>query len=139
MHFANLIVSCRRILCRTQMGPAVTDSFDHDGFAALPGLAGPDLAAELARRVDEDLTSIGLILTKPCVDRVVMQAQSHILVSIAGTIGAVGLCALARLFNARALLVEPGGLAINLLELRRVLHEVSARVRVMRAGLGRMT
>ena len=117
--------------------PQVTDRFDEDRFAALLDLAGSDLAPELARRLDEDLTNVGAALTKAPADMTMMQAQSHILVSIAGTIGATKLYQLAKQFNTSALLVDPGGVALNATELRMVLNEVIVRIRATRFDLDR--
>jgi len=116
--------------------PDVTESFDEDRFAALLDLAGPDMAAELTRRLDEDLTNVGLALAMAHADRAVLQAQSHILVSIAGTIGATRLFQLAKQFHALAVQGESGGLAAALPELRKVLNDVILRIKSDRFGRG---
>jgi hypothetical protein len=107
----------------------VTESFDDDKFAALLDLAGPEMATELTERLDEDLTNVGLALAKAHGDRAVLQAQSHILVSIAGTIGATKLFELAKHFHAQTQQPEPGSLEADLSDLRKVLHDVILRVR----------
>ena len=112
-------------------GPQVTDSFDEERFAALLDLAGQESAAELTQRLDEDLTNVDLALTKAA-DPVVLHAQSHILLAIAGTIGATRVFDLAKHLNALSKMAEPVGIALVLAEIRVALNELILRVRSMR-------
>ena len=107
----------------------MTENFDEDKFVALLDLAGPDMAGELTLRLDEDLSNVGLALTTAPADPAVLQAQSHILVSIAGTIGATKLFQMAKQFQTATLQGDPGPRTTELAELHQELREVILRVR----------
>lgn len=138
MHFANRHVTYGQDFRKTELGPTVTDSFDEVRFAALLHWAGPGMAMELAQQLDDDLTKVGLALTRSPLERTVLYDQSHILLSIAGTIGATTMLRLARQVNTLAVLVGPAAImAMDLIELRRALNEVIVRVRSIRQDLER--
>lgn len=84
--------------------PAKASAFDETRLTALLDLAGKDLSAELARRLVSDLSDVAQALTAQAkgLDRLVIRAQSHILIALAGTIGATGLTEAARQLNQMA-------------------------------------
>lgn len=67
----------------------------------LMALAGPQDGPELLRRLDEDLGSVGRQLTEGLarLDGAMIRAATHVLTSLAGSIGAQGLSARARALN----------------------------------------
>lgn len=77
---------------------------DEDRFQRLLDIAGPDTAAELLHRMHLDLRGV-----RDRLDRALsaddwneIRAQTHVLVSLAGTVGAVELQRLAEVMNAAA-------------------------------------
>ena len=104
---------------------------------ALLTLAGPANALELAMRLDEDLTGIATALTAATgqPDRPVLRAQSHVLLAIAGTVGANQLYLLADRLNRLARGVETGPVADVLADIRLLLDLLIQRVRSARAHL----
>lgn len=112
----------------------MTSHFDEKRFAALLDLAGEDTAAELTQRLEEDLTNVGLALTN-AQDAVMLHAQSHILLSIAGTIGATRVFDLAKHLNALSRVAEPVGIPAVLAEIGVALNYLILRVRAMRCDL----
>ena len=112
----------------------MTNSFDEQRFTALLDLAGEDTAAELALRLDEDLTNVGLALTSGQ-DKVMLHAQSHILLSIAGTIGATRVFDLAKRLNALTRMAEPVDMSAVLADVGVALNDLIMRVRSIRADL----
>ena len=78
------------------------DSHDTTDPGVLPGLfamLGPRVAAELQQHFGTDLRKVrdlrGAAIGPPC-DRTAVARQAHVLVALAGTVGAGGLAALAR-------------------------------------------
>ena len=112
----------------------MNDSFDEARFAALLELAGEDTAVELTQRLDEDLTNVGLVLTK-AQDAEVLHAQSHILLSIAGTIGATQVFKLAQDLHAVTKTAETVRMAAVVAETRVALNDLILRLRSMRSDL----
>lgn len=92
-------------------------------------MAGPDTAPELVQRLDEDLTRVHAALCAGKGDRAVLHAQSHILLSIAGTIGATLVYELAKRLNAVARGDEAGDLAATLAPIQAALAELIQRIR----------
>ncbi len=114
-------------------GLIVADCFDEKMFVALLDLAGHKTAAELTQRLDEDLTDVGLALTRT-VDPIILHAQSHILLSIAGTIGATRVFDLAKHLNAITSTAEPAGVSAVLAEIGVALNDLILRVRSTRSA-----
>ena len=73
-------------------------------FARLLDIAGPDLAAELLARYDEDLSSVQsqLIAALAVQDWASLRSASHVLIALAGTAGMQRLEQSARAFNLAA-------------------------------------
>lgn len=109
-------------------------SFDQERFAALLQLVGRETAVELTQRLDEDLTSVRLALTGG-LDPVMLHAQSHILLSIAGTIGAVRVFDLAKRLNALSNMAEPEAMAVVQKDIRVALNHLIRRIRIVRIDL----
>ena len=126
-----------------QTGARVSAGFDEERFAALLNLAGLDTAIELTRRLDEDLTRVDLSLADALAgaDRAVLHVQSHILLSIAGTIGATLVYDLAKRLNALVRGTDQAAgsslIAEISAEIRVALNDVIARVRFTRSELTR--
>lgn len=133
MHFAKTVVFCDEIR-EFRTVADVNDSFDEARFAALLDLAGEATAVEMTQRLDEDLTSVDLVLTK-AQDTGVLNAQSHILLSIAGTIGATRVFHLAQHLNVLTKSTEPAGLASVVDEVRVALNDLILRLRSLRSDL----
>jgi hypothetical protein len=72
----------------------MTAPFDPATLRHLMALAGPDLAAELQRRLVQDLSTVAQHLTQGP-DMPVVQAQCHVLMSLSGTVGDMSLHAMA--------------------------------------------
>ena len=116
----------------------VTSHFDEGRFAALLDMAGVKVAVELAQLLDEDLSRIDLALTPAIGNPFVLHAQSHILLSIAGTIGANQVYDLAQRMTELVRGGEGAGeLAHTLAEIRLALQAVILRVRSTRSDLER--
>ena len=103
-------------------------------FDALAEAIGADTMAELIEKVVADLRSAQATLAAalPGLDRASIRSASHILISVAGAIGAVRLQASARALNALAH-GEPSERIAD--ELRRCIDEIDAAVAF--AGSGR--
>ncbi len=84
--------------------PAEEDGFDQEQFDALLTAAGPDGARELLERLTEDLQSVAgaLAAAVPDEDLREIRGQTHILVSLAGAVGADRLRHLAEALNLAA-------------------------------------
>jgi HPt (histidine-containing phosphotransfer) domain-containing protein len=67
-------------------------------------LAGPDTGAELLLRLDQDLARIATALAEAIAqdDRAKIRTETHILISVAGTVGALSLSDDARSLNLAA-------------------------------------
>ena len=115
----------------------VTEEFDELRFMELLSLAGPATARELAMRLDEDLTLVAqaLIQAELTADRHQLRAQSHILLAIAGTVGANLLCQMSGRLNGVVRAPEGGPFADLLAEIRVLLDRLIARVRLVRRQL----
>lgn len=109
----------------------MTDCLDEGKFADLLDIAGRETAVELVQRLDEDLTNVGVALAN-AVEGATLNAQSHILMAIAGTIGATRVFDLARNLNLMVNMTEPKGLASLLAEMRFALNDLIQRVRMIR-------
>lgn len=115
----------------------VTEEFDELRFMELLSLAGPAMARELAMRLDEDLTLVAqaLILAERSADRQQLRSQSHILLAIAGTVGANQLCQMSGRLNGVVRAPEGGPFADLLAEIRVLLDRLIARIRLARSQL----
>lgn len=115
----------------------MTDCLDEGKFADLLDLAGRETAVELIQRLDNDLTNVGVALTN-AFESATLNAQSHILMSIAGTIGATRVFDLAKKLNSMTNMTETKGLASLLAEMRVALSELIMRVRLTSADLAKV-
>lgn len=81
------------------------DDFDASRLDRLLTLAGPRDAAELLSRIESDLSDTATRIENalPGADRDALRAASHVLVAVAGSVGALGLEVAARRFNTAAL------------------------------------
>lgn len=84
--------------------PQPGDDFDATRLDRLLALAGPRDAAELLSRIEGDLsdTATRIADALPRADSEALRAASHVLVAVAGSVGAQGLEAAARRFNTAA-------------------------------------
>lgn len=117
--------------------PEGTEEFDERRFRALLDLAGPSTALELTSRLDEDLCHVATALTeseKP-MDQHVLRAQSHVLLAIAGTIGANRLYHLSERLNGLAKAPDAGPVADILCEIRALLERLILYIRLTHARL----
>jgi hypothetical protein len=128
---------------RVHAGTVVDTTFDEERFAALLGMAGQETAVELTLRLDEDLTRAGQAMQEAATraDQAAFRAQTHILLSIAGTIGATQVFDLAQRLNALAQVPAANGSgsmwADSLAEISVALNHVINRVRITRSDLTR--
>jgi CheY-like chemotaxis protein len=104
-------------------------------FEALSAAIGADTMAELLEKVIADLTRAGeeLAAALPALDRPAIRSASHILVSVAGALGAVRLQDSARRLNASAHGEAADGIVD---ELRRCLVEIDHAVAFARERRG---
>ncbi len=111
--------------------------FDEARFLALLDLAGPATAHELAARLDEDLTQVAetMIQAELAGDRPQLLAQSHVLLAIAGTIGANRLYLLSERLNAQVRTPASGPQAELLGEIHVLLGRLITRIRLARSQL----
>jgi two-component system aerobic respiration control sensor histidine kinase ArcB len=77
---------------------------DESTLQRLLQIAGPDAGAELMVRLLDDLKTVEerLIAALPTLDFMAIRAQTHVLVSVAGAVGAVGLQHMAERLNTAA-------------------------------------
>jgi len=115
----------------------VTEIFDEQRFTALLDLAGSANAGELVLRLDEDLTRVAaaLITASPSLDLHKLREHSHVLLAIAGTVGANRLFELASNLNARVRAADVGALSDLLTEIAVLLDHLIQRVRTARTAL----
>lgn len=87
-----------------QTGPVGLMDFDASRLSHLLDITGPDLAVELLARLTEDLTTTqGLLdLGAANTDWAKLREGSHVLISLAGSVGALSLQAMAESLNAIA-------------------------------------
>lgn len=106
--------SLTKALCQMQPVPATNDHPMHDAstFMALLDMAGPDLAAELMARYQEDLTSVqtNLHTALEHQDWAGLRSASHVLIALSGTAGAKALEHSARAFNTAAMDQDNGAM-----------------------------
>lgn len=88
-------------------GPLPSGGMDAGVLQNLLALCGPETGRELLVRIVKDLTALAesLRVGAEAADPEVIRAQSHVLIAIAGTIGAGGVQLLAQGLNDRA---QPG-------------------------------
>lgn len=113
------------------------EDFDERRFVALFRMAGPEGARELADRLDKDLTMISQALSSVQLrpDHQVLSAQRHMLMAIAGTIGANQLYRLSERLNGISRAPEGAELAEFLVEIQRLLTFLIHRVRSLPSDL----
>ncbi len=106
---------------------------DDQTFRRLMQLAGPEVGAELLARLAEDLQAVeqGLALGVAQTDWQAIRAHSHVLVALAGAVGATPLQTLAEDFNRTAHLHQtdalPGLLAATRPLLARLIRHVTGQ------------
>ncbi len=112
----------------------MNEQFDEDKFRALLVMAGPANAHELTLRLDDDLSGIAAALTDADVqhDPPTLRAHSHVLLAIAGTVGATRLYLMADRLNRLARGIERGPVGEVLPEIRALLALLIDRVRQVR-------
>lgn len=89
----------------------MTTAFQPAAVTRLLQLAGPDLAAELQRRLVDDLARVANCIAVAKGDFAALQAQSHVLIALAGTAGASALHANADRLHQMAIDRDAKGLA----------------------------
>jgi two-component system, OmpR family, aerobic respiration control sensor histidine kinase ArcB len=112
--------------------PVPADLVDHHTFDHLMVLAGPETAPDLLDRLAEDLQSVQQQLTLPRApaDWENLRAQSHILIGLAGAVGAESLRSSAVDLNNLANVHQQTGLDTVM---RRVLPLLDALIRFVHA------
>lgn len=115
----------------------MNEHFDEDRFLALLAMAGPSNAHELTMRLDDDLSGIADALTAAHVqdDSPTLRAHSHVLLAIAGTVGATQLYLMADRLNRLAQGIERGPVGDVLAEITVLLALLIDRVRQVRKTL----
>lgn len=110
-----------------EAAPVAGPVIDFSTFDALAEAIGPDTMAELIEKVVADLQSAQAVLAEalPSLDRAPIRSASHILISVAGAVGAVRLQASARSLNT---LAHGESSERTVEELRRCLEEIDAAV-----------
>lgn len=105
--------------------PLNRDRFDH-----LLDIAGPDGAGELVERLHEDLAGVAERLGRglPDADWSVIRAETHVLIALAGAVGAERLQRLAETLNAQAHRKDAGDLGRIADETMQRLAELQALV-----------
>lgn len=116
---------------------AVAEIFDEQRFSDLLDLAGPHQGLELVLRLDEDLSGLAAALPTLArtADLIGLRQHSHVLLAIAGTVGANRLSDLARHLNVQVRAAEVGSIADLLAEITLLLDQLLARIRAARAAL----
>lgn len=106
--------------------------FDPARLATLLQITGPDLAAELLARLTEDLTTTQdtLTLAAQTADWKRLREGSHVLISLAGSVGAVSLQTMSESLNALAHAQDQPALAGLMPPLEA---ELAALIRLIRA------
>lgn len=128
-----LIEDAAARLARPQ-APATTGiaDFDPTRLAHLFQITGPDLAPELLARLTEDLTTTqtNLNLGAETADWKRLREASHVLISLAGSVGALSLQAMSESLNAIAHAQDLDALSAMMPPLS---GELSALIRLIRA------
>lgn len=113
---------------------------DRDSFDRLMQIAGPAAARELLDRIHSDLrrTERGLIAGLGAADAAVLRAETHVLIALAGAVGATHLQALAQTLNVAAHRKDFSNFAdqgsVALAQLDRLIHFV-AQERALRGDI----
>ena len=117
---------------------APATEIDQTQFLRLLELAGPDTAAELLRRLTGDLDQVangllqGFATSPPDWDAV--RAHTHVLIALAGVVGAVHLQHLAEAMNQQAHRCDTAGLGENTAAVTRHLAALIAFIAAQSAG-----
>lgn len=123
---------------RSEETPPAPEEMNRDTFERLMSIAGPAAARELLDRLDDDLrrTETELAAGLAAEDRGAIRAATHVLIALAGAVGAERLQALAQTLNAMAHQSEAIGRAEaeEALDLLRRLVGFVADERARRAG-----
>jgi two-component system, OmpR family, aerobic respiration control sensor histidine kinase ArcB len=110
--------------------PELARDLDDARLTALLDLAGPEVSAELARRLVSDFATVAVALQTPgsAADLGVIRAQSHILIGLAGTIGAGPLAEAALRLNRLAHHGDPAALALARTEVLALMDRLQPRL-----------
>lgn len=86
------------------LAPPLSDRFDDARLLRLLDLVGPDMAQDLLDQLAADLADCGRTLTRGAAaeDWTALREASHVLISLAGSVGADDLHGLAQQMNAAA-------------------------------------
>lgn len=128
-----------RILLEARRGSgADADGFDPSRLERLLDLAGTDVAGELLDRLVEDLAAVetGLAAAAPARDITGLRAQTHVLISLAGAVGAERLQHLAEALNAAAHAADAAAIDRIWTEAAPLLDKLQAHVAGVREGRG---
>jgi HPt (histidine-containing phosphotransfer) domain-containing protein len=134
-------VKADRTQTMPQTSPADLPVLDEAALLRLLALAGPGDASELMRRLQADLRDVAAGLTAGLAgpDPVALRRHSHILMGIAGTLGAHHIHHLAQLLNQQAQAANGTALAPLAADLLQRLEVLILRLQGMafELGLGR--
>lgn len=128
---ANVLL--RRSELNTDHSPAIheRDEIDRDSFDRLMEIAGPEASQELLDRLYTDLrrTERGLIAGLAVSDAATIRAETHVLIALAGAVGATRLQGLAQKLNVAAHRRDSANFACQgsdaLAQLDRLIHFVT--------------
>ena len=126
------------ILNSAHQGPDDPSGLDEHTLRRLLALAGPSDAAELMRRLIADVRGVaeGMMTGLMSEDRAAMRKHSHVLLAIAGTIGAPRIHGLAAHLNNCAKDIDCTHARPQTMELMQRLDGLIARLHVLAAELG---
>ncbi len=115
----------------------MSEGFDEQRFASLLAMAGPSCALELTQRLDEDLSRISqaLATAEMAADLPALHAQSHVLLAIAGSVGAEKLHLLSRRLNDKMRAADGSRVSELLADIVVDLGALIQRVRLARKTL----
>jgi CheY-like chemotaxis protein len=126
------------VLSTGGVDPGLGQKMDEDRLEALLDIAGPEGGQELLARLDEDLCSVRTRLVDGVAARDVaaIREQTHILIALAGAVGADRLSGLAEVLNVAAKRGRLGDLSALHAPLLADLDDLMALVSVRAAELG---
>ncbi len=141
--FGQAIVEYMAAVSRKSLTDAVYDEdapqdpsqVDEARIDELMQIAGPTDAAELLDRLVSDLSRVQqkLAETTEVTDRAIIRAESHVLISLAGAIGAQGLYQLAKTLNAAAHRGDVTAMTAYSLQAAEAMHVILAHLETKRS------
>lgn len=107
---------------------------DSTALRDLLRMAGPETAPRILRQMHSDLTDCATLLAPALAtgDRIAIRAQTHVLIALAGTIGAMRLHALAIDLNAAAHAEDAAAIARHAAPLQ---HDLTGLIALLAARL----